>query len=369
VANNPAELQQLRSWYQSQQTGTASKKMAATTISLPAAEMQWNKAVYYPDDKAWIVPMAIKKNSVGTQAFVFFAASQDAKGNIEKGNYIVLLPNSKKMTTTAIQTFTVLPAMLNFTYVPTAYSGAILQYNMDKAFAQAKHYQSGVLQPGKTDLLITKTSSKGASSDPEPSIVDQCQSGQIVCTDWYWQTWVDGVLVDEEFLFTTCACEGGESGGGGASTCQQICQAAMNNFVAAGHSVNGPAIETTNWQTDTEWNKTYAWKIYDAVTWFLYSYEDAVWEKVYYPSSGQSLWQFKSITHRYIKESGSNVGGSRTFKDNGANFNKSLFSAQVRIDFSVTHKVACNNCPIPDDVKLYNATNIFRIPGAVINID
>lgn len=36
------------------------------------------------------------------------------------------------------------------------------------------------------------------------------------CVDWYWQTWVNGVLVSEVYLFTTCGpyVEEGSSGGG-----------------------------------------------------------------------------------------------------------------------------------------------------------
>jgi hypothetical protein len=363
-----AAVQKLRNWFESLQPTTTAKKDAVKTINLPAADMQWSRAIYYPDDKVWITPMTIKKNSSGSTAFVFFTASEDKQGSIANGSYVVLVPDSKKMTAAAIQAFTVLPAMLNFTNVPAGFSGAIFQYSMDKAFVQAKHYESGVLQPGKTDLLTAKAGSSGANDNPSPNIVDECEGGEIICTDWYWQTWVDGILVNEEFLFTICACEGGEGGGGGGiSTCQQICQAAMNNFVAAGRVVSGPVSEITNTQDNTEWNKTYVWKIYDAVTWFLHSKENAVLEKVYYPSSGQSLWQFKSIVHDKIVSSGASIGGDRTSTDLGANINKTLFSAQVRIDFSVTHKILCNDCPtpIPPVTEMLNANTILRIAGTI----
>src|SRR5262249_19594081 len=36
--------------------------------------------------------------------------------------------------------------------------------------------------------------------------------------DWYWQHWVNGVLEDEEYLYTTCPCGTTGGGGGGGGT-------------------------------------------------------------------------------------------------------------------------------------------------------
>jgi hypothetical protein len=373
TGDDNAGVQKLQAWYQSQPaTAIVNITSSRQLPSLPAASMQWSSAAYNEADKAWIVPMRIKKNNTGNMVYLFFTAGQNAQGSISGGGYAVVIPDNTKMSVADVQALGVMPSMLALANVPASFSGAIMQYGMDKAIIKTAYYQSGVLQAGKEVRLTAKAEGSSDGGGPKPTLADACQDpgSVMVCTDWYYQTWVNGILVSEVFLFTSCACSGGEGGGGGALTCQQICQALMNNFVAAGRTVNGPVTETTNSIDNTEWNKTYVWKIYDAVTWFLYSYEDAVWEKIYYPSSGQSLWQFKSITHRYIKESGVNVGGSRSFVDNGATINKTLFSAQVRIDFSVTHKVTCSSCasPIPPYTELLNATNVFKIPGSVIGV-
>jgi hypothetical protein len=87
-----------------------------------------------------------------------------------------------------------------------------------------------------------------SSSAPVPSNCD------VVVVDWYWQTWENGVLVSEEYLFSTneLSCEGG-AGGGGTSTdstknpCDSVNKLALNaEFRAKLDSLKLKAEATSN---------------------------------------------------------------------------------------------------------------------------
>ncbi len=64
------------------------------------------------------------------------------------------------------------------------------------------------------NLAFKKTINSTLSRDHP--LEEGCIIEQI---DWYWQTFINGVLVSEEYLFTTneIICEGGGGGGGGGS--------------------------------------------------------------------------------------------------------------------------------------------------------
>jgi hypothetical protein len=143
------------------------------------------------------------------------------------------------------------------------------------------------------------------------------------------------------------------------------CEAKLYEFANAGKPVSGSVTEVTESETQSEMNKSYNWKIYSAVTWGLLSYEKAVLEKVYYPSSGQNLWEYKSFVHDKIVAVGFNIGGSRTFVDIGATINKTKAMANVRIDYTVTSKVSLIVCDLEVTIP-YNANKQFRVPATAL---
>jgi hypothetical protein len=170
-------LQKLQAWYQSQ---PATQGLKNTSAKLPAADIQWDRAVYNAADKGWAAPMAIKKSGKGSSAFMFFTASQDAAGSIGQGGYAMVIPDNAKMRAANIQNFAVTPGMLAFATVPAGFSGAIIQYDMDKALVKASYYQGGVLQPGTAARLAAKSESSSTDAAPDPSVVDQCQGAPMV---------------------------------------------------------------------------------------------------------------------------------------------------------------------------------------------
>lgn len=83
--------------------------------------------------------------------------------------------------------------------------------------------------PYKLSVKKGKSQTDISNSAPVPSNCD------VVVVDWYWQSWENGVLVSEEYLFSTneLSCEGG-AGGGGTSTdstknpCDSVNKLALN---------------------------------------------------------------------------------------------------------------------------------------------
>lgn len=80
---------------------------------------------------------------------------------------------------------------------------------------------------------------------------------EIVQIDWYWQTWVDGVLISEEYLFTTneILCSPG-GGGGGDSTLTSTSNPCDSMYKLANNAAFKAKLESL--KNKTTGNKEYA---------------------------------------------------------------------------------------------------------------
>ena len=362
LKGNPKALAGLRS------SNGAGQKVGTT---LPSLTLQWKDAKFDATARTYYVPAAFANTKgAGGKPNIYLVATENEQGQVTGGRYVLMLPNAQKMGkgqagfNPVALLGTEKPADL-----PTGkagFSGALLYYDVQGQLTGSQVYEAGQIQPKATANLAARDEAEG---DPDPNyVIQECGNltGTSPCIEWYWQTYVNGVLAEEDYMFTTCC--GGSSGGGSGNNSAE-CQATLESFANQGNAVSGPAEVTSGVQTATLWPKSYKWQIFDAVTWWLYSFEDAVWEKKYYPSSGQSIWEFKSIVHNKIGEAGFNIGGTRTWEDNGATFNMQRFSTLVDLKFSVKSSVACQNPLIPPVVRQYNTSIIFRTPNSVVYVN
>lgn len=339
--------------------------------TLPNFTLQWQDAQFDAAARThWVPATATPTKQAGAKPNTYLVATENEQGQITGGQYIMVLPNTQKMGKD--KTDYGLLAMLARTKPAekAGYSGALLYYDIQGQLTGSQVYDAGQLQPKATANLAARDA---ADADPDPNYVVQECGGAIgtnPCIEWFWQTYVNGVLVSEDYINTTC-CGGNSGGGSGNDNAFAECQASFNTFVGQGKAVNGAPTEISGTQTATRWPKTYKWMIYDAVTWFLISYEKAVWKKVYYPSSGQNLWEFESFVHEKVEDEGTSIGGVRTYSVVGTpEPNMQKYSTYLRIDYKVKHTPICSLLPgveevIPPVEISHYSENIFRIPGSV----
>lgn len=368
---NDATVNKVQQWLKAQpqpQRNTSGK----VRTTLPNLTLQWQSAKFDAATAThWVPATATNKKETGSKPNTYLVVTENEQGQITSGKYITVLSNAKKMgkgAAAAIMAHT--PTVLLAPHKPRDFSGALLYYNAQGLFTGSEVYEAGQLQPNATANLAARDEAEG---DPDPNyVIQECggAAGTSPCIEWFWQTYVNGVLVSEDYINTTC-CGGSSGGGSGNDNALSECQASFNNFVAQGAAVNGAPTVINGTQTATKWPKTYKWMIYDAVTWFLTSYEKAVWKKVYYPSSGQSLWEFESFVHDKVENEGTSIGGTRSFSVIGTpEPNMQKYSTYLRIDYKVKHTPLCSLLPGVDEVIppveiTHYSENVFRIPGSV----
>lgn len=352
---NDATANKVQQWLKAQPPQQVGVRKAHT--ALPKLTLQWEAIGFDAATNTHWVPAVMGNGQQGKSfAKAYLMATKNGEGQITGGQYIMVLPNAQKMGKGAAAVVAHTPAALLATDKPRDFSGALLYYDTQGLFTGSEVYEAGQLLPQSTANLAARD---GAEGDPDPNyVIQECggATGTSPCIEWFWQTYVNGVLVSEDYINTTCC--GGTSGGGSGTDCQ----AQLDAMVAAGEVVtNSPITETTESITNAEWKKRYSWVIFTAAnTWSLISYERAVLEKVYYPTSNQSLWEYKTFEHSGIAEAGFVAGGSRSFKDLGATINKTKYTAYVQVDFSVTaSSMTCNV------TNVYNGNKRFVAPNTI----
>jgi hypothetical protein len=359
---NDVAVSKVQQWLKAQPLPQLGKRKART--ALPNLTLKWQDSRFDATARThWVPANFANTKTAGGKPNTYLVVNENGQGQITGGQYIMVLPNTKKMGANAAKVRTAGEAGINPVVlaakhnVPVAnFSGAVLYYDVQGQFTDSQVYEAGQLQPKATANLAARDEAEG---DPDPNTVIQvCNNDEVICIEWFWQTYVNGELISEEYLETTCC---GGTGGGNGGNSNTECQAQLDAMVAAGEVVtNSPITETTETQTNTEWTKRYSWVIFKAVSWGLLSYERAVLEKVYYPSSNQRLWEFKTFEHTSIGEFGMTAVGSYSHADLGATINKTKYSAYVQVDFSVTSK-ACTVAV----TNVYNANKRFVAPNQI----
>lgn len=91
------------------------------------------------------------------------------------------------------------------------FSGLVLYFTPKGRYLSGYRYKDG-------QLVVPSTAQSGDSKKVQSIANNQLKPADMVCIDWYWQTYVDGVLVSEEYLYTTCSGNSGGTGGSGGDS-------------------------------------------------------------------------------------------------------------------------------------------------------
>ena len=219
-----ASTEKVKAWFDKLPPKKETNDLTASPFinGLPAGKPDWEKLRYNPQDKAYTIPVSIAAHgqTANASAYRYLVVNENDKGDITGGNYVMVLTDKTKPN--AITQDDINYGMLSLRSVPGNFNGAVLQYDMSDQPLSAAHYEKGEPVRTKAD----KFSGKPVTVNNNMPLPD-C-GGEQTCIDWYWQTYVNGVLVYEEYLFTTCSCYsngggggGGQGGGGGGCTMSQ----------------------------------------------------------------------------------------------------------------------------------------------------
>jgi hypothetical protein len=165
--------------------------------NLPKHTLLWGQASYDAAGHAYTVPLLLAhEGAAQSKLRAALVATEGADGQITGGQYMLTLPQGNAPAQYPKQG-----------QEAPGYNGAVLYYNMQGQLTADKVYKDGRVLAGARAALVNRP----ATNLRPPKNCDETAP----CIDWYWQTYVNGVLVDEVYLYTTCPCPtGGGSGTG-----------------------------------------------------------------------------------------------------------------------------------------------------------
>lgn len=318
-----------KSWFEKQSATLPTSFRANTAaLSFKNDKPQWEHAKFFPEEKISLIPVATDHQSTtATKVSTYLLVQETADGSVEGGYYCYILSKSSLPS--------IRPAFITGT-VPESFNGSILRYSLDGNLIGSSNYANGQLTGVKNKIIQKKRAYEAKDNPDGQNIVPVDEGCQYVTIDWYYQQYVDGVLVFEEYLCssTEIVCEGG----GGSQSPEAACAEQALNFLNQGHSASTLVSMTDETSPDSLRYSAYPnWKIYSAGPWGILSYETFVWTR----ASKNQAYAFSSYATRGDAAVGVVVGGTRTYQIISkipTPLGPAHTSVHLRIDFTVTSK-------------------------------
>ncbi|MFT3979292.1 MAG: hypothetical protein QM687_02405 [Ferruginibacter sp.] len=262
------------------------------------SEPDWGNL--YVKNNHFIIPAILENSSVNEKftvkkylTAVYYQGAFDFE-------YIYTIQNLKK-TTTPLSIDKIFDLSFN-----TTGSGLL---NDDSIFIAKEKYKiqdnklaGNYLEPRLPQKNLSKPTDDNQSPQTNYVPLPDCGGSEPTCIDWYWQTWVNGELADEEYLFTSCYCLGGGGGGSNQPSEAQLAESALE---AAAGTIESTSylLDITDEGTSTiggveKRTKLYKWKFVEfgfGKTASGYSIDRGIHKKVMV--NGSWKWQWESLTH------------------------------------------------------------------------
>lgn len=197
----------LKSWYNGK--GNVDAMVTANQNTPNIGTLDWDATIYNRSSNAYITPII---NLAQKKGFTYLVAYADNDGSIQSGKHVFIFVNSAE--TKLLLSSKINAGFIEGSLVPNDFSGVIIDQDLQNKYISSKHFENGKVNATKKDDVVYKSKTKVYEQlknniEPDPNVAPDPS-----CIDWYWQTWIDGVLVNEEYQFTTCNAGGGGGGGG-----------------------------------------------------------------------------------------------------------------------------------------------------------
>jgi len=299
-----SRVEKASAWYDRQvKTTTPATLNDAVQLSMSHDKPAWDNASYFAAQHTIIVPLQTAGKQPGNvKAAGYLILKETAAGDIENGSFYYVLPSAGN------KEVNISPALFSNTIKKEAFSGAIIRYSPGGYLSESRHYNNGAPE-AKEDRLLHRTAKKGNGETQNLAPLDP--GCAYVTIDWYWQTYVNGVLVNEEYVFSTTeiVCEGGGGGGGGGNQHQNIDEL-FERGIAAGQAVSEKVSEETINIDAMHRVKKYDWRFYKNHGIGYIDYYSR--EYGYQEKQANESWMFTSLEHNSIWKTGTAVNWELT---------------------------------------------------------
>lgn len=262
-----------------------------------AAKINWNNPINGTDGSTQFIPIATNNKQLGK----YLKLTKAANGAITGGNYVYLYPIMQKEVNAYL---------LEGKKIPADFSGTLLEYGLDNQLLTTKVYEKGSTVAGKTTKLALK---------PGPnSLGGNTAAARTVCTAYYIETYMDGVMVSEIYLYTICVKEPDEalitddgSGGGGAADETAALMAQFNDYIKY---TSSPATATAPGTTPQPEpiSYTHTWTVAEGTAWSIYANTqmDYYHDKYYNMATNSIEHKYNIILYKTVHTA---YQGSNTF--------------------------------------------------------
>ncbi|HMU11358.1 MAG TPA: hypothetical protein PKC54_15200 [Ferruginibacter sp.] len=348
-----------KSWLESQTTSAGHQNflMDQKLIEVPQ-KILWHETKEFPGTRTSITPVSFTSVAGTLPVSKYLVTETDDAGRVQRGDYYFVLTEKKGQSPPPELVIT--PELFNSKTVPEDFKGAIIKYDLNNNKVLSKHYEGGVLT-GKDDNLVVRKSKNQVPVENTAPLPEGCS---YITIDWYWQTWVNGVLVYEEYLYSSNVmyCEGGGNGGGsGGGDPAALCNQQFNALINSASTASISEGKTLLYETNDERAHTYKWKCLTSPGgWFVRSYDIGVQERG--PATNYA-WHWKSITHSDISVIGITIGGG-VEKDGAGTGTVTLMgniNAHYTLDFSMKYTPGCSFLSLPPYKIDYTSSTIFSV--------
>jgi len=295
-------VEKASAWYDQQMKTTKPAMLNdVAQLTLSQDKPAWDKASYFAAQHTLIVPLQTAGKEPGNvKAAGYLVLKENAAGDIENGSFYYVLQPAGSVEVD------ISPALFSNQIEQAQFSGAIIRYSPGGYLAGSRHYNNGAPE-AKEDRLLQRTVKK--EEDESQNLAPLDPGCSYLTIDWYWQTYQNGVLISEVYVFSTTeiVCVGG--GGGGGNQHQNIDEF-FERGVAAGQAVSEKVSEETINIDAMHRVKKYDWRFYKNHGIGHIDYYSR--EYGYQEKQANGSWMFTSLEHNSIWKEGSTMNWELT---------------------------------------------------------
>lgn len=360
TAVNKTTQQKLQTWFENQSKLNPSGIQPVLGSNTP----NWGETEFVEGENMFITPVVFNKNR---NAAKYFVANTSSNGEIKSGNYFVFL--NKAGVKRADAESIILSKSSN-----SSFTGSVLEYNMKNQLISSKRFNGGQLSEDKMDVIVYKPTKKSNAEVKTEEVNNlaplECEGTGQFCIDWYWQTYVNGVLVQEEYLYSTCYCSGGGNGGTNqqAALANSLLAPALN--VVTSNILNTCAVEFETQQTKS---MIYYWQCATHPTYKVMSTERG--NLIRTGNTGSSnQWKFdngQGLQHLTVTLEGFSLGASVSVECtyNNVIYSSNRYNATITLGVKVTASTTINGVlyqvytNLNPSKNLYANNSPYALPG------
>lgn len=352
-----------KDWLQRESSTSNSQKyfLEGKSFAIPQ-KIHWDETSYFEDYKTSITPISIIPVVGNVTKHKYFVTELGDDGEIKGGNYFLILRDKNAVEPFNFEKIT--PEFFNLKKTAQDFTGAVIKYDLNNNFITSKHFEQGKLI-NSIDKVIIKRSK---NQIPVENLVPLDEGCGYVTIEWFWQTWVNGVLISEEYLYssTVVVCSGGGGGGNGggggggptAPTDLELCQQAVLNTLNMTSSTSQLLSNNIELETTLSRTRLYSWKcVKNVIGWYVVAYERGVQKRI----AESRPWTWESLENISISKTGAtpSYGGTVTATKILSQSTIGIYNASQYLVVNIKSSVSKNAITVTDERDISSSITFF----------